>query len=225
MCIRDSSNGPKSLRRMAFGERNDLRYCDTDEPFVLGSNRVPAGWFLLDAAQETTTAASAGKLAIAPAPGLAYPYALHYLPSWVDITDDTYVFNGHAGWEDWVIWDCVVRIAARDNDAHGTHAIAVAERDAIAKKIRAEVVRYNRGGPRRRQDSREREAQVPFVAAAPGVVVPPTTVGADGTISLRYYGASPSATSAVNTAAIQAVINLAKAQGLTVVDTIGGTYK
>jgi hypothetical protein len=41
-------------------------------------------------------------------------YTLWYLPVAADLVDDADTFDGVAGWENWVVWDVVCQLAARD---------------------------------------------------------------------------------------------------------------
>lgn len=79
----------------------------------------PKGFFVYNMGVETTTTVSAGLLGILPATDRAYVYNLWYVPAWVDKANDTDVFDGVEGWEDWVVWDCVEKIAIADGGAEG----------------------------------------------------------------------------------------------------------
>ena len=54
------------------------------------------------------------KLAILPAPNQAYVYVVWYLPVFADLVADGDLFDGVAGWEDFVVWDVVCRLIIRD---------------------------------------------------------------------------------------------------------------
>lgn len=71
---------------------------------------------------------TAGKIALAPFSSNG-KYKITYQPEWTDITDTTHLFlfadeNG----VQWVLWDFVVKISARDRDNRKRHEIAVTER-------------------------------------------------------------------------------------------------
>ncbi len=53
-------------------------------------------------------------LAIMPGANGDYPYTVWYLPVLADLVNDSDTFDGVAGWENWVVWDVVCQLAARD---------------------------------------------------------------------------------------------------------------
>lgn len=132
---------------ISFSARNDYQ-CGTTK------TGVPVGHHIMNAGTESGTSVSAGKLILAPAPDAAYAYNLWYLPSWVDLANDTHVFNGIAGSEQWVIWDVCVKAAIRTNDAKSQLAGAASERERAMDRIRRTLKGMNRSGPVRRRDSR-----------------------------------------------------------------------
>jgi hypothetical protein len=83
-----------TLAHRPFTERND--YSD------LGPG-IPVAW----AQYQTRT------LAIMPSRG-GDAYTVWYLPVLDDLVDDTDTFDGVSGWENWVVWDVVCQLAARD---------------------------------------------------------------------------------------------------------------
>lgn len=136
------------LDPLPFSARND--YQD-------GTSRTgtPAGFFIYDMGQENSTGTNAGAIAIMPAPESAFKYTLWYLPVWTDITTGANAFNSFSSFEQWVLWNCAVKIASRDNDRQGSYAIAVAERERERKRIET-AARAQRTGPLRVQDTRAR---------------------------------------------------------------------
>lgn len=51
---------------------------------------------------------------------------------------------------DWIIWDCVIKITARDNDSKNTYAIALREREKVEEQIKANIrTEVKSRGPRR----------------------------------------------------------------------------
>ena len=120
---------------------------------------VPRSFFIYNLGVESTTTVTPGRIALFPAPDAAYTYSLWYLPAWADIdvtANPTYVFDGVAGWEQCVIWDCVVKIAARDDDMRNTYAIAVQEREMAKTALKAAATSHQRAGAMRRGDTRGR---------------------------------------------------------------------
>lgn len=114
----------------------------------------PAVFALREAPLGVTTVETAGKICIAPLPTVARTYTVIYLQNWSDAAS-TDKFNGFAGDIEWVIWDMVAKISARDNDSNKTHDIAMVERDRIEKVFASAVPRIQMGTsiePRRADD-------------------------------------------------------------------------
>lgn len=145
-----TSTDVRSLDVISFTERNEWRS-------VYGSQvGVPTACHIFNVGTESTTTVTAGTLMIAPAPDLAYAYTLWYLPSWTDVSTDANVFNGYAGWEEFVIWDVVLKLAARDNDMQNTAAIAQGERAAALEAMLKVANAVQRVGPATRVDASRR---------------------------------------------------------------------
>lgn len=71
------------------------------------------------------TTFTAGKIALAPFSSNG-TYKITYQPEWSDITDVTYKFlYPDETCAQWVVWDFVIKISARDNDAKKRYAIAL----------------------------------------------------------------------------------------------------
>ncbi len=90
------SNVVSTLAHRPFQERNDF-----GGPSTTG---IPRAW----AAYNTR------KVAVMPAPDQNYAYTVWYLPVVADLSADGDTFDGVAGWEDWIVWDVVCQIIARD---------------------------------------------------------------------------------------------------------------
>lgn len=74
------------------------------------------------------TTFTVGKIALAPFSSNG-SYKITYQPEWTDITDTTHIFlfaDEHG--VQWVLWDFVIKISARDRDNRKRHEIALAER-------------------------------------------------------------------------------------------------
>jgi hypothetical protein len=75
-----------------------------------------------------TTVFTAGKIALAPFSSNGR-YKITYLPHWTPITNTSYLFLYPDEWcAQWVVWDFVCKISARDNNAKNRYAIATTER-------------------------------------------------------------------------------------------------
>lgn len=84
----------RTLPYRPFTERND--YSDQ------GAG-IPVAW----SQYQTRT------LAVMPSRG-GDPYTVWYLPVLDDLVNDSDTFDGVSGWENWVVWDVVCQLAARD---------------------------------------------------------------------------------------------------------------
>lgn len=92
------------------------------------------------------------KIGILPPPQSAYPFTLWYLPLLADLTNDTDMFDGVAGWEEWVIWDGLVKIIVRDHDPQA-YGYAAGERDRLQADF-LQRLRQDRPSVARRYDLR-----------------------------------------------------------------------
>lgn len=146
-----NTNDVRSLEPVSWKDRNLYRD-------LWGSGvGVPIGFSIYNIGVESTTTVTAGVIAILPAPDKAYTYSIWYVPKWTTITTDTFVFDGVEGWENWVVWDCVVKLAAPDNDMQNVYRIAVGERDKAEALIKTAAARLQRVASVRRVDMAARE--------------------------------------------------------------------
>lgn len=136
-----------SLEPMSFQSRVDYQ-------FGSEATGIPCAFHVASVGLESTTTVGNGVIIVTPAPDSAYAYRIWFLPAWVDVTSDANVFNGLAGCEQWVIWDCAVKAAIRGNDAKGQQASFVRERELAMRRIIKTAKRFTRAGPVRRRDSR-----------------------------------------------------------------------
>lgn len=95
----------------------------------------------------STTTFTAGKIALAPFSSNG-KYKITYQPEWTDITTDTHLFlfaDEHG--VQWVLWDFVVKISARDRDNRKRHEIALTERNHAEQMIGSFVPAIVQTGP------------------------------------------------------------------------------
>ena len=120
----------KSLAHRPFTERNDFSA-------GLGAQMVgtPIAW----AHFQTRS------IAIMPGPDGDFPYTVWYLPVLPDLVSDGDTFDGVAGWEVWVLWDCVCQLIARDQYA-AAYAQAIAERDLAWQDIVRSATKVSAAG-------------------------------------------------------------------------------
>jgi len=146
-----TTNDVRSLEPVSWKDRNLYRD-------VWGNGTgIPIGFSIYNIGTESTTTVTAGVIAILPAPDRAYTYSIWYVPKWTDLTTDTHVFDGVAGWENWVVWDCVVKLAAADNDMQNVAQIAMTERAAAQDRIAQAAAKLQRVAPVRRIDMAARD--------------------------------------------------------------------
>lgn len=143
-----------SLDPMPLSALVDFQHGDSQTGF-------PEGFHPYNVGAESGTSVGTGKIMVMPAPEQDFEYVLWYLPAWTDLTNDTHVFNGVAGWEEWVVWDCVVKIAARDNDMLNTYDIAEKERERAWARIAKSAGKRQRAMPMRRRDQRGQRLRRP----------------------------------------------------------------
>ena len=100
----------------------------------------PAAFALREAPLGAAAVETVGKLIIVPKPTVARSFRIWYLQNWTDLAlTDT--FNGMSGHIEWIIWDIVIKVSARDNDSNETHAIAQAERAHVEGLLAADAPR------------------------------------------------------------------------------------
>lgn len=141
-----SANEVRALLPIMFLERN--------ESYGIWGQQtgIPTGFMVTNIGVELTTGVTPGTIIIVPPPNGAYTYALWYLPAWTDITDDTFVFDGVAGWDDWVVYDVVLKLAMADNDMANTAAIASQMKGEAKDRLMTSVNSTQAVGPARRID-------------------------------------------------------------------------
>jgi hypothetical protein len=110
------SNVVRSLVHVPFQSRNDY-----GGPNATGE---PEAWAMF----QTTS------IAIMPAPSESYFWTVWYLPLLADLSDDADTFDGVAGWEQWIVWDVVCNLIARDTYATA-YALASQQRDAVWQDV------------------------------------------------------------------------------------------
>lgn len=141
-----SSNDICALEAASWGDRNVFR------DVYGGPTGRPVAFCPLNMGVESGATVSAGSIAIFPAPDQGYTYTLWYIPKWTDITQDTDVFDGIAGHDEWAAWDAVISLATGDNDAQNVIQIAEVERGKAEELLVSRVHSIQRVGPSRRRD-------------------------------------------------------------------------
>ena len=80
------------------------------------------------------------------------------MADFVDLDAGTDVFLGLPDWHEWVIWDVVLALCARDDDQHETAALAMAKKSECEQRILDTAQRVVSAGPLRPRRGRGRSA-------------------------------------------------------------------
>lgn len=114
---------------------------------------VPRHFAVFNIGEESGATVGNGWIGLLPAPASAYTVNIYYLPAWTDITNDSYVFHGFEGWDDWMAWDVVRKIAAKDNDMQACAMIAAEEREKAERRVLASCNSMQRVAPSAGRDT------------------------------------------------------------------------
>ncbi len=107
----------------------------------LQQKAMPAAWIQYGA-----------KLGILPPPEAAYSITVWYLPVFTDLVAGADAFDGVAGWEEWLRWNCLITLLTRDQFPQLIDN-AVARTAQLAGEIKAKL-RGDRPSVTRRRDVR-----------------------------------------------------------------------
>lgn len=123
------------------------------------------------------------QVAILPAPDQALPYVVWYLPKYTDLASGSDTFDGVEGWEDWVVWEVVCQVIARDQFPQAFATASALRAEAQANVTHGATKVTQAGGAHVGQDSFGRKlthflgGRNPARVAAGGPVLPaPGTV-------------------------------------------------
>lgn len=126
--------------QIPFEQRN--QYQGIFGPTPTGSTQsIPVGFIRFN-----------NSIGIVPPPQSAYPYTLWYMGLFPDLVNEDDEFDGIVGWEEWLTWDCLIKIIVRDHDQLA-YATATAERDRIQADF-LQRLRQDRPSVTRRYDLR-----------------------------------------------------------------------
>lgn len=127
-----------SLDAVAFAERNAFQGFLSDT----SKTGIPISFTMYDN----------NKIGLLPPAQAAYPYTLWYLPTVADLLNGSDVFDGIAGWEEWLIWDVFVKLAVRESDQ--VKLAGANERERIQAAILKRSRHLQRQGPMLKRDTR-----------------------------------------------------------------------
>lgn len=116
------------LHHVPFDDRNDF-----GGGLALG---VPQAWAHYQA----------NTLAIFPAPDTQYSAVIYYTPVATDLASGSDTFNGVAGWEDYITWDCVCRLIVRDQFPAAFQMASVQRSEIFADILRTAARPTHAGG-------------------------------------------------------------------------------
>jgi hypothetical protein len=127
------------LQPISWGQRRNARIPGPGYPEFFAVRTIPAG---------SGSSTVAGTIALFPAAGSGQ-YKIWYLPDFTDlvITGGTDVFLGLPDWHEWVMWNVVEDIAARDDDQRETFAIAREKKAAAETRLVEAIGRVQSAGP------------------------------------------------------------------------------
>ena len=95
-----------------------------------------------------------GNIVLMPAPQGVWTVRVYFVPSPVDLSDDTKSFDGRSGWEEWVVLDSAIKCMRKEET--DTREM-VAEREKVEARVLAQVRRMDQAKPHRVQQTRPRE--------------------------------------------------------------------
>ncbi len=128
-----------SLDAVAFAERNNF------QGFLSDTNKsgIPISFTMYDN----------NTIALLPPAQSAYPYTLWYLPVGADLAAGGDLFDGIAGWEEWLYWDVLMKLVVREADGAKAQ-IAAGERERVQAAILKRSRHLQRQGPMVKRDTR-----------------------------------------------------------------------
>lgn len=130
----------RSLTPASFNDRNEFY----QNNILTG---IPQNFSIFNIGEEAGGTVGNGWIALLPAPNAVYPVNIYYLPSWTDLTNDAHVFDGLAGWDDWVAYDVVMKVAMKDNDMQACAQIAASQKAEAATRVLAACSSMQRVAP------------------------------------------------------------------------------
>lgn len=126
--------------QVPFEQRN--QYQGVYGPTPTGSTQsIPVGFFRYN-----------NSLGIVPPSQSAYPYTAWYMGLGADLAADADTFDGITGWEEWLTWDCLIKLIVRDHDEQA-YSVATAERDRLQADFQQRL-RQDRPSVAKRYDMR-----------------------------------------------------------------------
>jgi len=137
------SNTVINLRQIPWESRNDYQGRLFNTFYQGVTNSQPAAFFRIGQT-----------LNIVPPSQAAYTYTAYYMPLFTDLANPSDVFDGEAGWEEWLVWDALVKLIVRDQEPE-RYQMAVTERDRIQGDI-LQRLRQDRPSVTRRRNDRQR---------------------------------------------------------------------
>lgn len=136
----ESSAGSGSwypLQPISWGQRRNAYTPGPGHPEYFSIRTIPTA---------TGATTVAGAIAVFPA-AASGQYKVWYLAEFTDLAASTDVFLGLPDWHEWVTWDVVEALAARDDDQRETFAIARERKAAAEVRLVEAIGRVQSAGP------------------------------------------------------------------------------
>lgn len=93
--------------------------------------------------------ATEGTIKFVPVPSGVYAVTLSYVPAPVTLVAEDDKVNGVAGWEDFIVWDVVAAMLAKEES---DTAFAISQREMVRAEIKGLAANRDAGQPERVQD-------------------------------------------------------------------------
>ena len=113
----------------AFGSRINLQRWQQDARAVLLDGT--RGWIYGQPIYYRLT--KNDQISFLPVPDSVQDVEIWYIPALTDMAADSDVYDGRAGWEEWVVWDAAIKCAIKDEKSLDE---MVQERDRVFARIR-----------------------------------------------------------------------------------------
>lgn len=89
------------------------------------------------------------RIVFLPTPAAAHTVTIHYVAAPTQLSADANTFDGRAGWEEWIVLDCAIKVMQRmDMDVSQLQI----EREQVWLRIKPSTKNQDRARPRRVQD-------------------------------------------------------------------------
>lgn len=133
-----------------------VRYVENGESYPLDRVQYQERWRYKEDGTATHAVAyylKSTNLHLLPAPASGKSYKHDYVPGWTDLDDDADTVDGFAGWEQWIVYDVVIKLLGKE-ESHASMDRWRAERDRIDAEMMAMAQDREAANPMRVVDVR-----------------------------------------------------------------------